>query len=1456
MSLLAPAGLAAVLLAVPIVILHMLTPRRPATPVSSLLHWDGLKHAITAAEPWQRLRVSLLLILQLLAVALFAFALAQPAVLEEAALAEHTVFIVDASGSMSAIDGDPDRLGTAIEETLALRSELPDQGMASLIVASARPSILVSQSGDEEEFARALQTIETNGGRADYEGAFALAESLVLPDRETDFVLVSDGQLDDTEQRLAPLGTRFVPVGQTDTNRAITDLSVNSGPGGLQARVTVESTGGPDAVQVLRFDVDGITVLSEEVEIPGGGIFEDTFELPSGTRVAVYLDGQDLLAYDNQRFVGAPVLGSLKARVIGTNTFFIDQLLSAIPDVDLDVAPGDEVDFEIYAGEPVPAEPTVPFIAIDAPGGAPGLLPVGRVENPIPTLVANHPLLEDIDVSRIAIAEAQSLEVSNGTVVLGAPGTPLIVESEVNGVPFYYISFTLEQSNLPVDVAYPIIGARMVGGLATAEGVAEPLTVGERLPVGANGGTVTDPLGATARVRVSDSEPVADLAGFWTITREGEEQPFDVAVNNDAAESDLAPRESLPAIRPAPDDEPLLDATTTIARTLLPWFLAALLVVLACELYESFRARGVPQRQWRFGLATRGLIVVLIVLALVDPPFTTSSDQVTTAFVVDVSDSMGDDARDSARNWVESALTDAGNGRWAVVEFGSDARVGTPTGTDPYRRARGVETDATNLARALRLGESVLTGDTRQRLVLVSDGRANTGDLQEELDRLEALGIVVDVHTVTTTSVSDAAVSAIDLPSSVNEGESMEITVEVLSTVTADAVVELARGEGEVIATQGVSLTPGPNYLTFTAVAGEPGLEQFVASVRLTGDAVPENDVHRAGVEVRGPTSVLIVEGEPGGGEILHRILTSRGMSVERVAVEDTPGLEELSVHRAVVLVDVSVRDLGDERIETLGVFVRDLGRGMVVVGGTQSYGLGGYRGSPLEALLPVDSEPQDTQREAEVAEVLLIDTSESMGACHCAEGGMMGSEEGGVNKTDISKAAAIRAIEALGARDEVGILAFSGSTEWAIPLQEFPDQETIEQGVGGLRPFGETRVVPAIQEAAEALLESDKELKHIILFTDGFTTELELGAEFVGAPFAGDLLSAVEEIAEMGITVSVVGTGEGAIPALEDVAEAGNGRFYPGRNMEEIPEIFVKEARLAARSYINEGQFYPVVTSTSEAVRDLASSPALLGYVATTPKPTAQVQLQVGELSDPLLSSWRVGLGKVTAWTSDVGDKWASGWAGWEGYSDFWSTVVRDTFPLAGSEGQRVEATIADELMVIGLESAEEWPAGTRPVTRVSYPDGTTEEVTLDRISDTAFETVVPARQGGTYAVGVSVDGPDDEVVVLSTLATRSFAAEYLPGAADSDLMASVSASTGGRGEIQPEQAFDTEGLEAGVTERHFRWWFLLLAALLWPVDVALRRLRLSRRERRDPPEPSEQLPATPTTPAGARTR
>jgi hypothetical protein len=175
---------------------------------------------------------------------------------------------------------------------------------------------------------------------------------------------------------------------------------------------------------------------------------------------------------------------------------------------------------------------------------------------------------------------------------------------------------------------------------------------------------------------------------------------------------------------------------------------------------------------------------------------------------------------DEARAWAEAALTEAGGSQWAIVEFGSDARVGTPVGQEPYRRARGVEADATNLARGLRLGESVLTGQTRQRIVLVSDGRANTGDLQAEIDRLKALGAIVDVHTVAGSEVNDAAIAGLDMPSAVNEGESFEVVVEVLSTISADATVFL-EDEGGPISEREVALDPGPNYVTFTVEAAD-----------------------------------------------------------------------------------------------------------------------------------------------------------------------------------------------------------------------------------------------------------------------------------------------------------------------------------------------------------------------------------------------------------------------------------------------------------------------------------------------------------------------------------------------------------------------------------------------------------------------------------------------------------
>ena len=206
MSLAAPAGLALLLLAIPIVVLHILRPRRDPLRVSSTWLWTELSQPVTSASPWQRLRPSLLLLLQLLAVVLLAVAVARPVVVTEAPLSPHTVFVIDASGSMAARDGSPERLDRAKSEAERLRSELPDGGVASIVVADNDPHVALSTSDDRRAFSDALRPIRTVAAPADVAAALSLAASLETPGLPLGVVLLSDGGLDDDDLEAQLLG--------------------------------------------------------------------------------------------------------------------------------------------------------------------------------------------------------------------------------------------------------------------------------------------------------------------------------------------------------------------------------------------------------------------------------------------------------------------------------------------------------------------------------------------------------------------------------------------------------------------------------------------------------------------------------------------------------------------------------------------------------------------------------------------------------------------------------------------------------------------------------------------------------------------------------------------------------------------------------------------------------------------------------------------------------------------------------------------------------------------------------------------------------------------------------------------------------------------------------------------------------------------------------------------------
>ncbi|MGQ0743665.1 MAG: VWA domain-containing protein [Acidimicrobiales bacterium] len=1536
-----PAALWLGLLALPILALHVLAPRRPPLPVGSTFLWREVADPVSVTRPWQRLRPSALLAAQLAAVFLLAAAAAQPVRPTPVRLADHTVFIVDASGSMAAADGRPARLDVARAKAGELRRQLPSggsarTGLASIVVADRYPRVALTASADVGSFVRAMAAVETTAGGVDWGGAFRLAESLETPGVPVGFVLLSDGGIPDDQIGLIPAGTRFEAVGASDVNRGIARLTAEPRGSSTHVRATVTSTGGPASAQSLRFDLDGRTVAHRSVTLAPGATQVVELDLPAGERVTAFLEGEDLLAADNRAVAVVGKRRDLRILHAGGPNIFLDRLLAVLPGVSVErsaeTRPAPGFDVAIYDRVAVPADPGAPVWAIAPPGGlagsagprpgtaagtaadpaadgaaanpandanvdptgptdagsvpsvGTGIAVTGEVASPSVALVRTRdPLLDGLDLSELAIGRAQRLVAPTAEILVAAEDAPLLLRSAIGGRPATYLAFALHESTLALDVAFPILADRILAELSGAAPPPGDLVVGQPLPLaggplptgagaagagGASGGdpgpgrpgsgtvnsqsvVVEGPRGIRISLSPGAAAPVADRAGFWTLTN-GDRPPVTVAVNADPAESHLRPVRSL-AIAPAPPD-PDRPTAAPGQRSILLAVVILLLAVLALEAVLARRRRGVPARQWRMALVARAVVALALIGAVAGLGLPRPSNRVAVVFLVDGSDSLGAGGRAEAREWIRRAMEAQPPGAVAgVAYFGGDARLDLTVGPPGRLSGAGIgstriDTTRTDLAGGLRLAAAVLPSDARRRVVVVSDGRLTDGDAAGEARRLRQAGIEIDVHQVSRGAGPDASVARLDVPGRVRPGEAFVVRATVSASSPGPARLIWTR-DGRAVADQAVELSADqsvfelPQVLAADAQPG--GVAAYGVRVSRPDDVVAENDVGFAGVRVAGGIRVLVAEGQPGVGGSLAEALRAGGIPAEVIAATDLGGVGDLAGYAATVMVDVDGRSLSTAQVDALGAATRDLGRGLVVVGGDRSYALGGYLGSPLEELLPVISDVTDPARRASVAEVLAIDSSGSMGACHCSEGGANGlaggANGGGVNKTDISRAAAARTVAALAETDQLGILAFNTEQRWIVPLAQLPTEEVVTRGLRSLRPAGGTDLALPLVTAGEALAATKARLKHVILFTDGFSSPEALRG----------LEAQARTLADQGITVSVLATGEtGASENLNQVAAAGRGRFYNEVDLAEIPQIMANEAVLASRRLVNEGEMFPSVVSSSPVVSGLTRAPALLGYLGTTARPTARTLLEIGEDGDPLLATWQLGLGRATAWTSDGSARWAANWARWGGYAPFWSAVVKDTFAGASSAAAEVRADIEGGRLRVTVTSEEPWPDGATAEIRLSPPAGATigptggagsggagtgtggqagRVLTAARTSDRTFAAEVSAAAPGTYALGANVTGPGGEPVFRGdALAVAAYSAEYQPGEVDPNSLLRISSLAGGRGAIDPAAAFDPEGLDRGPGRVSLVWWLLLTAALLWPVAVALSRLAL----------------------------
>ena len=861
------------------------------------------------------------------------------------------------------------------------------------------------------------------------------------------------------------------------------------------------------------------------------------------------------------------------------------------------------------------------------------------------------------------------------------------------------------------------------------------------------------------------------------------------------------------------------DFTRYALDLLRPGWLVALALLPA--LWALYRRSLVdfPRAQRLASLAVRSLVVALLVLALAGLTLLRPTDARYVVFAVDESLSVaaGDDGGDAARAFLKAVGAVPRGDEAVVLPFAADVGdavpladylapdpepAGEPGGSPPRTDEADEPEKGTNIAAALRTALAAAPPDKVRRVVLLSDGNETAGDAVRAAlaspDRVDAVPLP-------TRPEPEVAVGEVVVPAQVARGEPFFVEVAVDANHADSVQVDVFRGAIKVVS-QTEQLAPGENRFRFRQTVDRDRLAEYTVRISgAKGDSLVDNNAASGLVYAAGKPRVLLVDSDPDAAQSLVWALEEEDVEADvrppRGMPEDVADLQNYEV---VVLANVPATDLTSRQMAVVRTYVRDLGGGLVMLGGDQSFGLGGYYRSVLEEVLPVRSDFEKEKEKPSLAMVLIIDKSGSMGG----------------QKIELAKDAAKAAVELLGPKDQLGVIAFDGAPDWVADIRPASDKMGLEGSISTIGAGGGTNLYPAMTEARDALRRAAAKLKHVIILTDGQS-----------AP--GDFDGVARDLASDRVTVSTVGVGEGAdMTLLEELARTGGGRSYFTDDPGNVPQIFAKETVTASKSAINEEPFVPVPLRPTPVLAGVGveEAPFLLGYVVTRPKATAEVILGT-ESGDPLLAWWRYGLGWSVAFTSDAGPRWAAEWLAWEGFGPFWAQVFRHAMRKGGGAGTTVATSRAGDRVTMTLDAAD--PAG-------GWRNDATTELTV--IDPALGSRTLPARQtapgryeasfeapgGGAYHAEIAQSVGGRVVARQSRGVTVGYPDELRLRPVNERLLKAVAAAGGGEYDVDPASVFAPD--DATAPDPLPLWPYLLAAALaLWLADVALRRVDLA---------------------------
>ena len=836
------------------------------------------------------------------------------------------------------------------------------------------------------------------------------------------------------------------------------------------------------------------------------------------------------------------------------------------------------------------------------------------------------------------------------------------------------------------------------------------------------------------------------------------------------------------------------------------WPLLFLIIIPGLWLARRVTVVDLSSRHLQVSTIIRSALILCIALALMQPILVRTASYVSTVYLLDVSQSVSPAAVKDALEWIHKTHQEGSSAHSRFIAFAANS-VSFDAPEDLARvqvadveREGAVDQSKTRLAPAIDHAIRSFAPEHLKRLILISDGNDNSGELETAIDHLRQEAVKVYTRPMASRTTRDAWIESVISPATVTAEEPFPVEVHVYSQFQTAAELQL-KANGKLLARRSVALNDGMNRIAFEAsLKDETAMAVLEATATVTGDSLSLNNTFRQSAVVLGKPRVLYVEGYAPSSKYLKDALTVEGFQVDVIGPADMPAnAKELDLYETLIISDVEKRALTENQMKAITIYVRDYGGGFILTGGENTYGKEGYTGSTIEEVLPVTF---DTEKEREpLSMVVVLDRSGSMAG----------------QKMDLAKEATKAPLVDLTEEDRFGVIVFDYNFKWELEIQQITptNREQMRDSISRIVATGNTNIFPALREAYEKLREVPGETRHIILLSDGQTP-------------ADDFRGLTEQMSKDKITVSTVAvTAASDRVLLENIANWGGGRAYYVDNPASVVQIFADETNLAAGKSVREESFVPVVKKTVEAFKgiDFKTAPNLQGYVATKAKPTAEVLLAT-PADRPLLARWQYGLGKTAIFTSDVKDRWAADWLQWPGYTKFWAQFVRETLRRQDNDEFDLQVVrTGDEALVTinAMEKDGRFRNALQPQLRVEGPTQETSAIDVPQVGPGAYEVRVPLPADGTYVFRTSGEG----VGVASRTLEYSYPEEYHFYPPDTRRLRSISTETGGVYQPVGPEIFDTGG--DTVSHHGQLWpWLAAFALVLYLGDVLLRRLRL----------------------------